>query len=102
MFQQFQIFSQEFGAQPENLVAEVEEAAQPKKPAPADVNRRAAVLLTRKKQQAISSAEIEETESTPNKTEIKKKGAIKALTDETLENQETEVQGATSNPAGTS
>jgi hypothetical protein len=56
------------------------------------------VLFTRKKQQAIPSAETEETESTPNKTETKKKGVIQALTDETLENQETEVQGAVSNP----
>ena len=75
---------------------------QPKKPAPAGVNQRTAVLFTRKKQQAISSAEIEETESTPNKTDAKKKGVIQALTDETLENQETEVQGAASNPATTS
>jgi len=60
------------------------------------------VLFTRKKQQAIPSAETEETESTPNKTETKKKGVIQALTDETLENQETEVQGAASNPAATS
>merc|ERR550534_1385737 len=69
---------------------------------PAGVNRRTAVLFTRKKQQAIPSAETEETESTPNKTETKKKGVIQALTDETLENQETEVQGAASNPATTS
>ena len=60
------------------------------------------MLFTRKKQQAIPSAETEETESTPNKTETKKKGVIQALTDETLENQETEVQGAASNPATTS
>ena len=61
------------------------------------------MLFTRKKQQAIPSAETEETESTPNKTETsKKKGVIQALTDETLENQETEVQGAASNPAATS
>merc|ERR550534_2670925 len=62
---------------------------------PAGVNRRTAVLFTRKKQQAIPSAEPEETESPPNNTETsKKKGVIQALTDETLENQETEVQGA--------
>ena len=41
------------------------------------------MLFTRKKQQAIPSAETEETESTPNKTETKKKGAIQALTDAT-------------------
>ena len=60
---------------------------------------RTAVLFTRKKQQAQP---VDETESTGNKTDSKKKGAIQTLDEDTMENQETEVQGAATNSAAAS
>ena len=66
---------------------------------------RTAVLFTRKKQQAQP---VDETETTGNgnkttgngnKTDSKKKGAIQTMDEDTMENQETEVQGAVTNSA---
>jgi len=63
---------------------------------PAGVNRRTAVLFTRKKQQAQP---VDESETSGNKTDSKKKVAIQTLDEDIMENQETEVQGAATNSA---
>ena len=68
---------------------------------PAGVNRRNAVLFTRKKQKEETKPPNEvtddkpETEVVSNKTDKKKKpiAAVQALQDDVLENQETELQG---------
>ena len=68
---------------------------------PAGVNRRNAVLFTRKKQAAVqpsSENADDKSEEMPSKADKKKKpssAAVQALSDDMLENQETEVQGAT-------
>ena len=68
---------------------------------PAGVNRRNAVLFTRKKQKEETKPPNEVTDDKPetevvgNKTDKKKKpiAAVQALQDDVLENQETELQG---------
>ena len=64
---------------------------------PAGVNRRTAVLFTRKKQQAAEASEETKIDENPPKSGNKKKSSIQVLSDDNLENQETEVQGSNAN-----
>ena len=62
---------------------------------PAGVNRRTAVLFTRKKQQAAEANDESKSEETPTKSGGKNK-KIQNLSEDALENQETEVQSQAS------
>ena len=79
-------------------VKSVQNSSSPAK-SPAGVNRRNAVLFTRKKQAAVQPSNADEKTETLSNTKTDKKNKkekVTALSDDILENQETEVQGATS------
>merc|ERR1711993_41659 len=79
-------------------VKSVQNSSSPAK-SPAGVNRRNAVLFTRKKQAAVQPSNADEKTETVSNTKTDKKNKkekVTALSDDILENQETEVQGATS------
>merc|ERR1711993_105495 len=77
-------------------VKSVQNSSSPAK-SPAGVNRRNAVLFTRKKQAAVQPSNADEkTETVSNTKTDKKNKKVTALSDDILENQETEVQGAQS------